>query len=244
MAETEESAPRLPHMRLYVNDILSDPEYQALTTEMKGAYDQLLFRGWQMGASLPDDDDQLRSWAGLSRAKWEKNRARIMSFFAKNLDGRWEQKRQVFEYGKAIEEYEKKRKGGQTAGRGRPKPIGKQKDTYIDSDSSPLGKHTGLLKQSESEPALESESSDFDALGIEVRDFILAHPSLTWNAKYQSEVRKLVECSNWAQARQLIAEAIQHRASHPTSYALAMLGKMQAADARPKDEPTVERDWS
>jgi uncharacterized protein YdaU (DUF1376 family) len=147
---------RLAYMRLYVSDILSDAEYDALTTEQSGAYDRLLFRGWQMGASLPNDDEKLRGWTKLSPAKWNMHRDKVMAFFTLGEDNRWRQKRQVIEYEKAKQEYTKKSEGGRRGGQASPKREGILKDT----SSLPQGYVKQLQPELELEPELQPKPGD------------------------------------------------------------------------------------
>lgn len=66
-----------------------------LTTEQHGAYLLLLMEAWRRpNCVLPDDDDLLAAWAGLSVKEWKQSKSLIMAFWT--LDKRskgWTQKR-------------------------------------------------------------------------------------------------------------------------------------------------------
>lgn len=74
-----------PYMPFFVGDYRADTGH--LTTIEHGAYLLLLFHYWTKGDSLPDDPEQLRTIAGVSRTIWRKMSPKICEFFEKK-DGR------------------------------------------------------------------------------------------------------------------------------------------------------------
>lgn len=73
-----------PYMPFFVGDYRGDTAH--LSTLEHGAYLLLLFHYWTKGESLPDDPEQLRIIAGVSRHVWLKISPKIREFFEKK---RW-----------------------------------------------------------------------------------------------------------------------------------------------------------
>lgn len=87
-----------PYMPFFVGDYRGDTGN--LSTLEHGAYLLLLFHYWTKGESLPDDPEQLRIIAGVSRHVWRKISPKICEFFEKR-DGRLFHKRVEEELGRA-----------------------------------------------------------------------------------------------------------------------------------------------
>jgi len=69
----------LPYMQFHVSEYLADTTH--LTTEEHGAYLLLIFRYWQTGAPLPNDDVLLARFARVSDDKWPQIRSVIQHLF-------------------------------------------------------------------------------------------------------------------------------------------------------------------
>lgn len=70
-----------------------------------------------------------------------------------------------------------------------------------------------------------------DPIDDEITAYISGHPMLIYDHKAHAALRRLVECSTWDKAKELIAKAIQMRKSHPIQYALGILGGEQMREA-------------
>ena len=103
---------KVPYMRFYAGDWLSDPKVRRLTWEQKGVYIDMLALMWKSGgdASLPDDPGAIASMLGIQKRKFIKI---FHVFFEKNFeifflsDGRVYQKR-ISEEWEAANEKSKK----------------------------------------------------------------------------------------------------------------------------------------
>ena len=103
---------KIPYMRFYPGDWLSDPKVRRLTWEQKGIYIDMLSLMWKNGenASLPDDPDAIASMLGIQKRKFLKI---FRVFFEKNFeiffraDGRIFQKRVLSEWEAANEKSQK-----------------------------------------------------------------------------------------------------------------------------------------
>ena len=103
---------KIPYMRFYPGDWLSDPKVRRLTWEQKGIYIDMLSLMWKNGenASLPDDPDAIASMLGIQKRKFLKI---FRVFFEKNFeiffraDGRIFQKRVLSEWEAASEKSQK-----------------------------------------------------------------------------------------------------------------------------------------
>lgn len=110
---------RLHWMPVHVNDLTSDEKVLAMTTEEFGAYFKLLCASWKSDppCTIPDDDDTLARLCGLSRAAWKKAKARVLSPWKSNGDGRLLQKRQLEVHADVIAKIEQKREAGKRGGK-------------------------------------------------------------------------------------------------------------------------------
>src|SRR5207248_10171600 len=73
---------RLDYMPLYPGKFLGADAVEDMDGQQKCAYLMLLLRAWQQKPpSIPDDDDRLRRWLGLSPAKWKENRDALLKPF-------------------------------------------------------------------------------------------------------------------------------------------------------------------
>lgn len=103
-----------PYFPLYVADIESDGNCEAMTTEQFGAYMRLLCKAWHQEptGSVPNDDAILSRWARLSLKRWLSIKDGVLKPFDMNGDGRLYQKRMVFEFDKLIKRVLAGSKGG------------------------------------------------------------------------------------------------------------------------------------
>jgi len=69
----------IPSMPFLVDKYLTDTEH--LSLEEHGAYCLLLFRMWQRGGSLADNDADLARLLGVTPKTWERLRGRLAPFF-------------------------------------------------------------------------------------------------------------------------------------------------------------------
>jgi uncharacterized protein YdaU (DUF1376 family) len=70
---------KLLSMPFLVDKYLADTDH--LSLEEHGAYCLLLFRMWQRGGSLPDQDKDLARMLGVSQNAWKKLKSRLGNFF-------------------------------------------------------------------------------------------------------------------------------------------------------------------
>ena len=70
---------RLPYMKLWVADYLSDTLH--LNMEQSGAYLQLLMLMWKEGGALRADPDYLAKVCRMTPERWERIAPAIMSYF-------------------------------------------------------------------------------------------------------------------------------------------------------------------
>lgn len=91
------SLPDIPldYFPVYVSLFFADENVQLMSCEQRGAYLQLLMRGWQQSppASIPDDDVKIARWTDLTKKRWEGMREIVLRPFTKHTDGRLYQKR-------------------------------------------------------------------------------------------------------------------------------------------------------
>jgi len=110
---------KVPYMRFYAGDWLSDPKVRRLTWEQKGVYIDMLALMWKNGgsASLPDDPGAIAAMLGMQKRKFIKI---FHVFFEKNYeiffrdDGRIYQKRISEEWDKANEKSQKATESART----------------------------------------------------------------------------------------------------------------------------------
>lgn len=107
--------PHLPFLPIYVHDFLSSTEGMPL--EALGAYTVLLYRAWDLGGRLPDDDEAL---AGLSRLGilWPKYSSLLRSRF-RAQKGCLTNKKLRKVYLEQLALYRNRQKAGRLGGRAR-----------------------------------------------------------------------------------------------------------------------------
>lgn len=78
-----------PYFPLYVNETLA--ELSCLSNEEGGAFLRLLLHSWKQEpvGTLPNDDDLLARFAGVSVTKWQELKPMVLSGFKMGNDGRW-----------------------------------------------------------------------------------------------------------------------------------------------------------
>lgn len=108
-----------PYFPFYVNDFISDPYVELMSTTAVGAYILLLCRSWHLDppASLPDDDRQLARWARLTADEWTEVRPEVLLAFTLGSDSRLHQKRLRQEYERFIARSRSASKNGKKGGR-------------------------------------------------------------------------------------------------------------------------------
>lgn len=145
LERVRESGFELPHMPLYVRDLLADTVN--LDTAEFGAYLRMICFYWTTREPLPDDDRQLASLANFSRHKW-KNSADLLRKFFKKCDGGFlHQKRVDAELVTALNKRLQKRSAGKASANGRT-------NGRINGRSLPVGtgeERGGNQSESESE---------------------------------------------------------------------------------------------
>jgi uncharacterized protein YdaU (DUF1376 family) len=98
-----------PWMPLWVADYLGDTRH--LTTEQHGAYLLLLMCMWRAGGWLPNSDEKLARFCGLTASKWLRIKPEIMAFFDER-EGQITQVRLLVELQKAEEKASKRSDAG------------------------------------------------------------------------------------------------------------------------------------
>lgn len=124
---------KVPYMRFYAGDWLSDPKVRRLTWEQKGVYIDMLALMWKNGgdASLPNDPGAIASMLGMQKRKFIKI---FHVFFEKNFeifflrDGRVYQKRISEEWEAANE---KSKKATESIRARWDKPEGYERNTNV-----------------------------------------------------------------------------------------------------------------
>jgi len=87
-APDESKDVRLPFIRIWVDDFVSSPKVQAMTTEEIGAYFLLLLHAWSSrGATVPASDKELSQITKLTRIKWKRCRSAVLKCFELSKDG-------------------------------------------------------------------------------------------------------------------------------------------------------------
>lgn len=85
-----------PALPFFTDAFIGDTTH--LTAEETGAYLMLLFIEWRTDdCTLPDDDKILARYARTTFQRWLNIRSTVMSFFQKDSNGRWFQRRLVDE---------------------------------------------------------------------------------------------------------------------------------------------------
>jgi len=81
-----------PALPIFTDAFIADTLH--LNALQTGAYFMLLMVAWRTkSCTLPDDDDKLASFARMDKRTWMKNKHAIMSFWHRNSDGEFYQKR-------------------------------------------------------------------------------------------------------------------------------------------------------
>lgn len=91
-----------PYFPLYPKDLLGDDKVALMSTVAFGAYMRLLCIAWLQDdiGTLPNNDEALAQWAGLSSKAWRQVKDKVLAPFIAAPDGRLYQRRMIAEAAK------------------------------------------------------------------------------------------------------------------------------------------------